>query len=840
MQISVATLTTWQCCLRGRAASSLHADMTSWLRKYTNFILHRELQLLVALFTVCTSISLAVADGGCASPLVSTCEECLRRGPECGWCIQEGFLDGAHVSQRCDSSSNLIRKGCLEELIETGQVRVEVDATVSSTQVAPSRINVQLQTGSKVSFVVEVQQLDRYPVDLYYLVDVSASMKDNLERLNNVGVALSHQMRRHSSDVRMGFGSFVDKPVSPYISIHPSKILNPCSEYDVKCRPTHGFIHVLPITENVTEFTRIIQEQRISGNMDTPEGGFDAMLQAAVCQKDIGWRPEAKHLLLVMTDQPSHLALDSKLAGIVVPHDGRCHLVDNTYTETTNMEHPTIGQLGDTLLRNNIYSIFAVDNVQYKWYEDLLDLLPGSYLGRLMPKATNLKDLVVDAYKKLLSEVEVEVEVDHRHAHRFWVNVSAICPPGGSVTAGNKCSNVKPKQKVFFNITVGMSSCPDEQGGADEVGLTVRPVGFNETVRVTLEPVCSCKCNLQGRCLDETETLVADDDKDADACADISENAEQVSADVCRPPPPVAPGDSGILGDSGKICHGRGACVCGQCVCDRSNLGAIYGKYCEMDDFSCPYRNGLLCGGRGQCALGECVCQEGWTGESCECAVSTATCLSDDGQLCSGRGQCVCGRCVCDDSQYSGDFCEKCPTCHTACQAHWRCVDCHLSFGLGRGSSELCNRTCAPVVGYVDDIDELASALGKHCLYPSTDRCNYRFHMGVEPGSPQLQISRQPECLSSQRYFVTFLSVFVLTVVLGLGILAVLRIVLRRRDSKLLADHQDQMGQINKMGCSYGPTTNEKTVTYRRDNKLDNPVELRVHVPKMPLETSWQ
>lgn len=42
-----------------------------------------------------------------------------------------------------------------------------------------------------------------------------------------------------------------------------------------------------------------------------------------------------------MTDQPSHLALDSKLAGIVVPHDGRCHLEDNIYSQTTSMVRKT-------------------------------------------------------------------------------------------------------------------------------------------------------------------------------------------------------------------------------------------------------------------------------------------------------------------------------------------------------------------------------------------------------------------------------------------------------------------------------------------------------------------
>uniref|UniRef100_W5KB54 Integrin beta n=1 Tax=Astyanax mexicanus TaxID=7994 RepID=W5KB54_ASTMX len=789
--------------------------MTSWPREERNITLRSALVFIILIITLFAVASCQLAEKRCASPLVSSCEECLSRGPECAWCFQKSFMDGAHVGERCGSAARLLLKGCGEEFVENPSVKVE-NTTLSSSQVTPRDISIQLRPGSEASFIVEVKQLERYPVDLYYLVDVSASMQDNLDRLKTVGVTLSHRMKEHSSDFRVGFGSFVDKPVSPYIDVNPSKISNPCSDYDVHCRPAHGFIHVLPVTENMTDFKQVIQQQRISGNMDTPEGGFDAMLQAAVCQKDIGWRPEAKHLLLVMTDQPSHLALDSKLAGIVVPHDGRCHLVDNMYSQSANMEHPTIGQLAEKLLENNIYSIFAVDQMQYKWYEDVVDFLPGTYLGKLLPKASNLTNLVVDAYKKLLSEVGVEVGVEDSEAHRFWVRVSAICPNGSTETNG-RCSNVQPKQTVFFNITVGMRSCPAEGlRSGQEVLLMVRPVGFNESVTVRVQQACGCSCGEAGPYHEEPEP--------SSCMSGGGPAAERGLMDGCREE------------RSGLVCSGRGICSCGGCVCDQSSLGTIYGQFCEKDDFSCAYEGGLVCGGHGQCVSGECLCQPGWSGESCGCPMSSESCLSRDGSVCSGQGKCVCGKCVCDDPRHSGAFCEKCPTCSNSCQSHWSCVSCHVSKGFGRDEAQQCNKSCTSLVAYVDDITELVR--GKYCLYHSREQCFFRFHMELETHGPQLHISRHAECVLSQRYFKTFLSIFLLTLVLGLGILAVIRQLLRNKSWTLGEESSEQFDDSNK-SPSYAPTTSEKTITYRRDHLHEHPVEMHVHVPKMPLSDIW-
>lgn len=50
------------------------------------------------------------------------------------------------------------------------------------------------------------------------------------------------------------------------------------------CVPTFGFRHILPLTDKVDRFNQEVQKQMVSRNRDAPEGGFDAILQAAVCR----------------------------------------------------------------------------------------------------------------------------------------------------------------------------------------------------------------------------------------------------------------------------------------------------------------------------------------------------------------------------------------------------------------------------------------------------------------------------------------------------------------------------------------------------------------------------
>lgn len=56
-----------------------------------------------------------------------------------------------------------------------------------------------------------------------------------------------------------------------------------CRRVDFDCLPTFGYRHLLSLTSSTDRFNEIISKQRVSANIDIPECGFDAIMQAAVC-----------------------------------------------------------------------------------------------------------------------------------------------------------------------------------------------------------------------------------------------------------------------------------------------------------------------------------------------------------------------------------------------------------------------------------------------------------------------------------------------------------------------------------------------------------------------------
>lgn len=640
--------------------------------------------------------------GGCAWGGAESCSDCLLTGPHCAWCSQENFTHLSGAGERCDTPANLLAKGCQLPFIENPVSRIEVlqnkplsvgrqKNSSDIVQIAPQSLVLKLRPGREQTLQVQVRQTEDYPVDLYYLMDLSASMDDDLNTIKELGSRLAKEMSKLTSNFRLGFGSFVEKPVSPFMKTTPEEITNPCSSIPYFCLPTFGFKHILPLTDDAERFNEIVRKQKISANIDTPEGGFDAIMQAAVCKEKIGWRNDSLHLLVFVSDADSHFGMDSKLAGIVIPNDGLCHLDHrNEYSMSTVLEYPTIGQLIDKLVQNNVLLIFAVTQEQVHLYENYAKLIPGATVGLLQKDSGNILQLIISAYEELRSEVELEVLGDTEGLN---LSFTALCNNGVLFPHQKKCSHMKVGDTASFNVTVSVSNCEKRSRN-----LIIKPVGLGDTLEILVSAECDCDCQREI----ETNSSKCHNGNGSFQCGVCTCNPghmgphcecgeDMVSTDSCK----ESPGH--------PSCSGRGDCYCGQCICHLSPYGSIYGPYCQCDNFSCLRHKGLLCGDNGDCDCGECVCRDGWTGEYCNCTTNRDSCTSEDGVLCSGRGDCVCGKCVCRNPGASGPTCERCPTCGDPCNSKRSCIECYLSAD-GQAQEE-CADKCKAIGATISEED---------------------------------------------------------------------------------------------------------------------------------------
>ena len=249
------------------------------------------------------------------------------------------------------------------------------------------------------------------------------------------------------------------------------------------------------------------------------------------------------------------------------------------------------------------------------------------------------------------------------------------------------------------------------------------------------------------------------------------------------------------------MCNNRGDCICGRCECyprqnsdevnltkrkrtmfrsfslphllmhsllmssiitliifTLSSLQVISGDFCECDNFSCDRYNGELCSGEdhGECVCGQCNCRPEWDVEgysACECKASDETCITPFGndimKVCSGHGECACGECRCEEN-YSGKWCEECPTCPDKCEELKPCVQCQVfqSGELSRTEDDMgyicADKTRQPKCEFnsivVPKAEDMVNADERTCTFIDDDDCRFTFVYGYKNETGELQV----------------------------------------------------------------------------------------------------
>ncbi|XP_030263887.1 integrin beta-3a [Sparus aurata] len=777
--------------------------------------LHRVVFLYLSL----SSASNVYGSNICTSRGVTTCQQCLAVDPICAWCSQEEFGKGGSSASRCDLRQNLLDGGCASGDVEfpSSTLTIHEDAPLSDkasgtaddvTQIKPQKLSMTLRPGDAKRFTVSVKQVEDYPVDLYYLMDLSFSMKDDLARLRTLGNELAASMGSTTSKLRMGFGAFVDKTLSPYMLMFPPEAVeNPCYGINEQCLAQFGFKHVLSLTEKVARFNEEVDKQQVSRNRDAPEGGFDAVMQAVVCKDKIGWRPDASHLLVYTTDAKTHIALDGRIAGIVQPNDGQCHLDDdNMYNKSTVLDYPSLALMTEKMSENNINLIFAVTSYVLPLYTEYSRLIPGTTVGTLSDDSGNVIELIKEAYEKIRSKVELELLGVPEELNLAF---NASCLNGEVIRGLKSCSGLKIGDTVSFSVEAQLRGCPKEKSST----FTIKPRGFKDSLEVTVNFACDCDCEAKA----EANSSLCSNGNGTYECGvcqchpgrlgprcECSVDDYSPSDDVNCIPKPGTP-----------ICSGRGNCLCGQCSCHSNEFGQVWGKYCECDDFNCLRFKGKLCSDHGKCDCGSCKCDVGWEGENCNCTTVKETCVSvaSNDLLCSGRGYCHCGVCQCTTPGAYGATCDKCPTCPDSCTLKERCVECqHFKRGQYFKDNS-CNRICKDEIKLVDHL-VFHQRNAVNCSYKDEDDCLEHFqYYEDESGKSILYVVKEPDCPKGPDILVVLMAVAGAILLLGLIGLLIWKLLVTIHDRREFAKFEEERAKA-KWDTANNPLYKGATSTF--------------------------
>lgn len=745
-----------------------------------------------------------------------TCGDCLAAGPPCGWCFQEKY---SHP-ERCDIVKNLIPNGCDDTYIINPVSGSNFTKDIpprnaeegrDPIQLSPQEVKIKLRPNEPYKFQVSFRQAENYPVDLYYVMDLSNSMEDDKAKLAELGDLLASKMSNITKNFRLGFGSFVDKKTMPYVSTVPDKLISPCTG----CAAPYGFLNKLKLTENTAMFRTEVIGAPISGNLDSPEGGFDAIMQAIACNNEIGWRNQSRKLLLFSTDAGFHYAGDGKLGGIVTPNDGHCHLnSEGEYTESLYQDYPSISQLAHKVAAMKVNVIFAVTENQINVYRNLSAFIEGSTVGMLANDSSNIVELVKDNYDNISSSIELKT-VD---AEDIIVQFKTKCL-GHEERDVAKCEKIGIAQNVTFEVSVMVTSCPSDRSQWNRT-FRIYPVGLTENLEVHLELQCECNCEKP-----EFE------EKNSPKCN--SSGTYECGACTCNPGRygRHCECDGSQLGsadydaqckmtNTSKVCEGRGQCLCGKCDCQAissSNTSRRYsGAYCECNNYNCDYSHDDLCGGptRGVCKCGKCECiKDVWNGSACECPVSQAACLAKDGSVCNNKGECKCGVCDCNkDVTYKGPTCEECPTCPGECEQKKPCVQCKAYENYKHISKEDCEANCTHVevvleLGHNEDPDNW-----KTCKFRDDDDCDAVFEYHYNSNSVKAMATK--ECPTPVNILAIVLGVIGGIILIGLLLLLIWKLLVTIHDRREYARFEKERENA-RWDMGENPIYKQATSTYK-------------------------
>jgi hypothetical protein len=427
----------------------------------------------------------------------TTCAACFSES-NCGWCVTSGTCKGGDALGPAlpDKCPGVSRKNTLAERQLWYFSKSQVISSESGFPVTPVTTSVYLKPGEDVVVIVSVTAplpTDQ-DLDLMFVQDTSGSMADDIQVFRTLATSLVNSVLKLSKTAWTGLASFIEKPIAP-------QGFGPLDDkYLLADGSVRNYVYRLetPLASSSLALQRALFKLDATSNRDLPEASFEAIGQVLTCP-NIGWRKEARKVVIVTTDAKYHtdvdpIAPDWYISGAkdLPPWDGRCYapLAGTKYTREKN-NYPSKLQIANLFKSQNIIPIFAIAHnreddspvleIDY-WRQYQQQFLGFGAVVQLSDNSDNLIDLIVTALTNFNQIVTLTKTTDTQNAVKGIVTTASNAQPP-------QYTGVKPGTTVDFRVTLGSS----QRVQASDIIL--QSPGFGTaTIKITSDFPCNdCK-----------------------------------------------------------------------------------------------------------------------------------------------------------------------------------------------------------------------------------------------------------------------------------------------------------------------------------------------------------
>jgi hypothetical protein len=444
-----------------------------------------------------------------------SCDTCLYNDLDCGWCGLTGTCHAGNTSGPTNGT-------CDDNRTWEFTVSRVISASGSDGVISPTNVEVFLRPGKNVTFPVSITVPFLPPLDMYFLMDASESMRRHIESVRSSVGDLVTRIKQLQNDTVFGLASFIEKPQMPFGG-WPE-----CYSYK-----SHS-----PLNANISLFADALDDLlgALRRNNEHPESSMDGALYASM-DPSVGYRPGSFKIVMVVTDASSHVAGDGvNILGIHAPNnlDG----VQDGYPPGSAEDYVSAAGLRSVFVSKDINPIWAAidiitgTNPVFNFYRTLTNQLGfGSAVQVTVDSGGSgrVVDAVLNGTAEVLSKTVLAADLDPR------IVIKRINPA--------IYTNVSRLATVTFNVTV-MADV-----GASWIGstanATAKYVGFGNAVKIVARTAVVCRgCDPN------------DPSKKLDRCGVCGGNNTCFGCDGVR--------DSGVLFDACGVCGGDNS-TCRDC-----------------------------------------------------------------------------------------------------------------------------------------------------------------------------------------------------------------------------------------------------------------------------------